>query len=45
MPTYDYRGEKCGTEFEDFLPMSKRAEPTESPCTQQIPQTKHMNFW
>ena len=44
MPTYDYRCEKCGNEFEDFLPMAKRAEPTESPCTQQIPQTKHMNF-
>ena len=32
MPTYDYRCEKCGNEFEDFLPMAKRAEPTESPC-------------
>ena len=40
MPTYDYRCEKCGNEFEDFLPMSKRAEPTEKPCEKQIEQTK-----
>ena len=36
MPTYDYRCEKCGNEFEDFLPMAKRAEPTESPCEKDI---------
>ena len=36
MPTYDYRCEKCGTEFEDFLPMSKRTEPTEEPCDKQL---------
>jgi putative FmdB family regulatory protein len=35
MPTYDYRCEKCGNEFEDFLPMAKRAEPTEEPCDKQ----------
>ena len=44
MPTYDYRCEKCGNEFEDFLPMSKRAEPTEKPCEKQIEQTKHMSI-
>jgi len=36
MPTYDYRCEKCGTEFEDFLPMSKRTKPTEEPCNKQL---------
>ena len=36
MPTYDYRCEKCGNEFEDFLPMAKRAEPTEEPCDKQL---------
>jgi putative FmdB family regulatory protein len=36
MPTYDYRCEKCGTEFEDFLPMSKRTKPTEEPCDKQL---------
>ena len=36
MPTYDYRCEKCGNEFEDFLPMSKRTEPTEEPCDKQL---------
>ena len=36
MPTYDYRCEKCGNEFEDFLPMAKRAEPTEEPCNKQL---------
>ena len=39
MPTYDYRCEKCGAEFEDFLPMSKRTEPTEKPCDKQLHQT------
>ena len=32
MPTYDYKCEKCGNEFEDLLPMSKRAQTTEKPC-------------
>jgi putative FmdB family regulatory protein len=36
MPTYDYRCEKCGNEFEDFLPMAKRAEPTKEPCNKQL---------
>ena len=36
MPTYDYRCEKCGNEFEDFLPMAKRTEPTEEPCDKQL---------
>jgi len=44
MPTYDYRCEKCGNEFEDFLPMAKRAEPTEEPCDKQIEKTKHMSI-
>ncbi|SVD11394.1 uncharacterized protein METZ01_LOCUS364248 [marine metagenome] len=39
MPTYDYRCEKCGNEFEEFLPMAKRAEPTEVPCKKQLHQT------
>ena len=39
MPTYDYRCEKCGNEFEDFLPMAKRAEPTEEPCDKQLHRT------
>ena len=44
MPTYDYRCENCGNEFEDFLPMAKRAEPTEEPCDKQIEKTKHMSI-
>ena len=36
MPTYDYRCEKCGNEFEDFLSMAKRVEPTKKPCRQQL---------
>ena len=36
MPTYDYRCEKCGNEFEEFLPMAKRIEPTEEPCDKQL---------
>ena len=36
MPTYDYRCEKCGHEFEDFLPIAKRAAPTEEPCDKQL---------
>ena len=36
MPTYDYRCEKCGHEFEDMLPISRRNEPTEIPCSMRI---------
>ena len=36
MPTYDYKCEKCGNEFEDFLPIAKRAEPTEESCDKQL---------
>ncbi len=36
MPTYDYRCEKCGNEFEEFLPMAKRIEPTEEPCKKDV---------
>ena len=36
MPTYDYRCEKCGNEFEDFYSIAKRAEPTEEPCDKQL---------
>ena len=36
MPTYDYRCEKCGNEFEEFLLIAKRAEPTESPCEKEL---------
>ena len=36
MPTYDYRCEKCGNEFEDFYSIANRAEPTESPCEKDI---------
>ena len=44
MPTYDYRCEKCGHTFEEDLKIADRKIPTELPCAQQIPQTKHMNF-
>ena len=36
MPTYDYRCEKCGKEFEEFLPMARRTEPTEIPCGEHV---------
>ena len=36
MPTYDYKCEKCGNEFEDFLPIAKRSEPTEESCDKQL---------
>jgi putative FmdB family regulatory protein len=36
MPTYDYRCEKCGNEFEDFYSIVNRAEPTESPCEKDV---------
>ena len=34
MPTYDYRCEKCENEFEEMLLISKKDEPTETPCTE-----------
>jgi len=36
MPTYDYRCEKCGHEFEELLSVSRRKEPTQTPCAQRI---------
>ena len=36
MPTYDYKCEKCGNEFERMLPISQRKEPTEIPCPIRI---------
>ena len=33
MPTYDYICDSCGYEFEKFLTISRRAEPTEEPCS------------
>jgi putative FmdB family regulatory protein len=44
MPTYDYKCEKCGYAFEEDLKIADRNIPTESPCVQQISQTKHMSF-
>ena len=44
MPTYDYKCEKCGHTFEEDLKIADRNIPTESPCVQQTPQTKHMSF-
>ena len=44
MPTYDYECIKCGYGFEEDLKIVDRNIPTESPCVQQIPQTKHMSF-
>ena len=34
MPTYDYKCEKCENEFEEMLLISKKDEPTETPCTE-----------
>ena len=36
MPTYDYKCEKCGHEFEESLPIARRKEPTKIPCSRQI---------
>ena len=36
MPTYDYRCEECGHEFEEMLTISRRKEPTQTPCAQRI---------
>ena len=44
MPTYDYKCEKCGHKFEESLKIADRNIPTDSPCAQQIPQTKHLSF-
>ena len=44
MPTYDYKCEKCEHTFEEDFKIADRNIPTESPCVQQIPQTKHMSF-
>ena len=44
MPTYDYECIKCGYTFEESLKIADRDVPTELPCVQQIPQTKHMSF-
>ena len=32
MPTYDYRCVKCGNQFEAFLAISRREEPTKEAC-------------
>ena len=36
MPTYDYKCEKCGHEFEELFSISRRNEPTEVPCERQL---------
>ena len=36
MPTYDYKCEKCEHEFEEFLTIARRNEPTETPCERQV---------
>ena len=36
MPTYDYRCDKCGNEFEDFYSMDERKKPTESLCEKDV---------
>lgn len=32
MPTYDYKCSQCENEFEKFLTISRRHEPTQEPC-------------
>jgi len=44
MPTYDYECKKCGHVFEEDLKIADRNIPTETPCVQQIQQTKHMSL-
>ena len=34
MPTYDYRCVKCENEFESFLTISRREEPTKEACSE-----------
>ena len=36
MTTYDYKCEKCEYEFEEFLTIARRNEPTETPCERQV---------
>ena len=36
MPTYDYKCEECGYEFEELFSISRRKEPTETPCERQV---------
>ncbi len=44
MPIYEYKCEECGHEFEEMLHFSERDVPLNTPCEQQIEQTKHMSF-
>tara|TARA_Y100000034_G_C6566556_1_gene245376 strand:- start:80 stop:364 length:285 start_codon:yes stop_codon:yes gene_type:complete len=44
MPIYEYKCETCGYEFEEMLHFSERDVPLNTPCEQQIEQTKHMSF-
>jgi len=44
MPIYEYKCENCGYEFEEMLHFSERDVPLNTPCEQQIEQTKHMSF-
>ena len=44
MPLYEYKCEDCGHEFEEILHFSERDVPLNTPCEQQIEQTKHMSF-
>ena len=44
MPIYEYKCENCGHEFEEMLHFSEREVPLNTPCEQQIEQTKHMSF-
>ena len=44
MPIYEYECENCGYEFEEMLHFSERDVPLNTPCEQQIEQTKHMSF-
>ena len=44
MPTYDYQCSECGHVFEETLKIADRNVPCETPCQQDIPQTKHMSI-
>ena len=44
MPIYEYKCENCGYDFEEMLHFSERDVPLNTPCEQQIEQTKHMSF-
>ena len=35
MPNYDYECESCGEIFEESLTVSRRREPTKTPCPQE----------